>query len=995
MKRQLSLATASLCSMATTFVQYGGCGAKSKRVFCSMRFLFAFLLSICFSIVYAKPVTEQQALQKAQNFLKDKRLQTKNVRRASKAGQQQSTAQEDFYIFNVEDNGGFVIVSGDDRTEEILGYSDEGHIDIDNMPDNMRSWLEEVKSGISLLDNSEYKQRKKIVNIPKIIDPLIKTKWAQGEPYNWMCPKQDGVYCLTGCGPTAISQIMYYHKKPDGNTFDIPGYNSQPLKIDLPALPPTTFNWENMKAEYINNEFTQEEGFAVAELMCYCGQLSLAHYSSSITNSGLPIETMGVLGYEMSRNVRDKYTNEKWDSLLVNELAEGRPFVYYGSNGGSGHFFVIDGYDGDGHFHINWGWGGSADGFYNISSPSSYTMSQGAYFMYPLKEMVPFALIGYFSFDYHRKESQDNFFIPIDFVDYRGKEDIPTKVEIFENSVLKKTIFCENGSFSFGANINKGIYVAKFYYLDEINNVWCDFKNYNCCNIEILDNNLSLSTKTTIYEPNNDADKIEIKNIKVFKDINGFYHLNAEINNVGDGHEQPFFLWINNNRIASKSTWIDPGQSGELQMIFSLPSKGDYVLKLTNDNEGKLLLYTQELSNINDDIEVDGICYNFDSHNKTAEITKKPNKYSGNVIIPEEVDYNGNTYTVTSVGAQVFKYCSDLMSITIPNSVKSIGQQAFYGCSSLSSITISNAITTIEEGTFLFCSGLTSIVIPNSVTNIGREAFSSCTGLTSIAIPNSVTSIGDEAFSFCLFLPSIEIPQSVTSIGKKAFLNCNHLTSVTISSSVTSIGDEAFSDCRGLTSIEIPQGVKTIGQKVFSNCPKLTDVYCYAKSVPTTSHNSFDGSNIENVTLHVPVQSISAYQATEPWSGFKSIIALTDSDPNLEPKCATPTIAFVNGKVSFSCETDGVEYVYKCTTPSSTPETSGNEFTPSTKYVVTVYAKKEGYLNSQPATAEIDISGIKGDVNGDGVVDIADAVKIVNMVVGKVETLSRKSLEVR
>lgn len=174
-------------------------------------------------------------------------------------------------------------------------------------------------------------------------------------------------------------------------------------------------------------------------------------------------------------------------------------------------------------------------------------------------------------------------------------------------------------------------------------------------------------------------------------------------------------------------------------------------------------------------------------------------------------------------------------------------------------------------------------------------------------------------------------------------------------------------------------------------------MYCYAENVPETYSDAFIYSNIANATLHVPAGSVSAYQAAEPWSGFKSIIALTDSDPNLEPKCATPTIAFVNGKVSFSCETDGVEYVYKCTTPSSTPETSGNEFTPSTKYLVTVYAKKDGYQDSEPATAEIDVSGggKNADVNGDGIVDIADAVKIVNFVVGKVETLSRKSLEVR
>ena len=148
------------------------------------------------------------------------------------------------------------------------------------------------------------------------------------------------------------------------------------------------------------------------------------------------------------------------------------------------------------------------------------------------------------------------------------------------------------------------------------------------------------------------------------------------------------------------------------------------------------------------------------------------NEYSGNVVIPESVDYNGNTYPVTSIGISAFQNCSGLTSIIIPNSVKSISSYAFRDCSGLTSITIPNSVTSIGNYTFYGCSGLTSVTIPNSVTSIGSYAFEGCWGLTSVTIPNSVTSIGSYAFWGCSGLTSVTIPNSVTSIDYRAFSGC-------------------------------------------------------------------------------------------------------------------------------------------------------------------------------------------------------------------------------
>ena len=124
------------------------------------------------------------------------------------------------------------------------------------------------------------------------------------------------------------------------------------------------------------------------------------------------------------------------------------------------------------------------------------------------------------------------------------------------------------------------------------------------------------------------------------------------------------------------------------------------------------------------DFEVNGIYYNItDATNKTVEVTYRGTsyysyEYTGSVVIPENVAYNGTTYSVTTIGSEAFRGCSGLESITIPNSVTTIGNYAFYKCSSLTSITIPNSVTTIGEYAFSGCSSLTSITIPNSVTII-------------------------------------------------------------------------------------------------------------------------------------------------------------------------------------------------------------------------------------------------------------------------------------
>ena len=175
-----------------------------------------------------------------------------------------------------------------------------------------------------------------------------------------------------------------------------------------------------------------------------------------------------------------------------------------------------------------------------------------------------------------------------------------------------------------------------------------------------------------------------------------------------------------------------------------------------------MALLMSSLSPMAHDFEVDGIYYKINGN--VAAVTFKGNQfdnenwYSGSVVIPATVTYNGTTYPVTAIGTEAFYKCVGLTSIDIPNSVTGIGKEAFDGCTGLTSIDIPDSVTYIGSRAFEACTGLTSIVIPNSVTEIGLRAFGSCSGLTSIVIPNSVTSIEGWTFADCTRLTSIDIP---------------------------------------------------------------------------------------------------------------------------------------------------------------------------------------------------------------------------------------------
>ena len=307
-----------------------------------------------------------------------------------------------FYIFNTEQT--FVIVSGDDRAEEILAVGD-APLNLDRIPANMQVWLDGYKEQLDwLLCNPDAKVERLsdlVKNNPHLkassVSPMLTCNWDQSAPYYNQCKftyNGRSYQCVTGCPATSAAMVMYYWKWPKAQvgplasysgTLDIGSYYSNEVSFTYPSLPATTFDWANMKDSY--RSYTTAQGDAVATLMRYVGQAEKMGYgvgasgiSSTQTNN---IANMyKTFGYDSGCRVVQKssYSEANWAAMLQGEMVAGRPVVYCAvdANGNGGHAFNVDGYNaGENTYHINWGWSGDGNAYCAMNAFSTGTSSTG------------------------------------------------------------------------------------------------------------------------------------------------------------------------------------------------------------------------------------------------------------------------------------------------------------------------------------------------------------------------------------------------------------------------------------------------------------------------------------------------------------------------------------------------------------------------------------------------------------------------------------------
>ena len=347
---------------------------------------------------HAATISASEARMAANNFLKQHTTSSKSFNAPALAdiklahAEASSVEGNAYYVFNVE-GGGWVIMAGNDCAKQVLAYGDKGNINMNNLPDNMEGYLKMLKGQIETAQ--AYRGETVPVKASKrtaAVEPLLKTDWGQGEPMNRLCPLNGaGDRTSVGCGPLAMAQILYYWKYPN-EVGDLPGYPGTGYQW-YSGMEGTTFDYSLMLDNYyVHNpetgnptgyvSFTEEQANEVAKLCRYCGQGCKARYgNANATSTGSYTydqrdafklfgynENMQLIGKDPSYycSNSNKYSIEEWIDLINIELQAGRPIPYHDLY--EGHAWVLDGVDADGKFHMNWGFNGRFNGWFEIDA---------------------------------------------------------------------------------------------------------------------------------------------------------------------------------------------------------------------------------------------------------------------------------------------------------------------------------------------------------------------------------------------------------------------------------------------------------------------------------------------------------------------------------------------------------------------------------------------------------------------------------------------------
>lgn len=350
---------------------------------------FFFLWFLFFSgIVLAGNVTVDQARQIAVSF-----WQSAPVTRGGIPSLQMVFHSEDlvtrssvqspaYYVFDNTGGPGFVIVAGDDVAMPVLGYSFEHEFSKDNLPANLKAWLEYMRDEVNKARRSGAKAESAVtrawsqVEVGTPVVELETAKWNQMEPYNLLCPIVGGESTYTGCTATAVAIVMRYHQWPEKGVGTLPGYKISRGEV-LPELPlGHTYDWKNMPLEYSYLGYSQVEANAVAVLMRDCGWMIFSDYGpigsvgTMASSYDIPSGLKTYMGYDKKARIisRNGYSTFEWNALMKGELDNSRPIIYAGFSVRSGHAFVLDGYTDQDYYRVNWGWGGYCDGYFLLTA---------------------------------------------------------------------------------------------------------------------------------------------------------------------------------------------------------------------------------------------------------------------------------------------------------------------------------------------------------------------------------------------------------------------------------------------------------------------------------------------------------------------------------------------------------------------------------------------------------------------------------------------------
>lgn len=693
------------------------------------------------------------------------------------------TGSVDYYVFNLGNDGPFVIVAGDDRVVPILAYGDHA-IDMNNIPPAMQCMLDQYQAEIDWLARQAPAES---LRTPRVrarassvtVSPLITSHWDQSEPYYNQCPVVDGRLCATGCTATAMAQVMRYWQFPDSLPA-LPGYTCG-WSLDVPALPGVKLQWDDMLDDYLRGQYTPAQGDAVATLMRYCGQAARMEYTPEASGASETHALMALqqFGYNADSQClyRNFYGRDQWVGMILEDLLAGRPVLYYGYAESSGHAFILDGYDGE-LFHVNWGWGGYSDGYFALDALGT-SMYQFNYYQTMQHHIYPGEQAGGTTAPAYDFESSGIF--------YKQSGNTATVVsrgplmETYSGTVTIPSTVEHDGQTLTVTAIGDRAFV-------------------NCVDLKAV---VVPSTVTSIgryaFACCESLNKLKLEGgNKTFG--NGAFALCYSLYRVDVDNAQTWLTMTFNDKEANPlSCYCSLYERGSATPIQRVVVPGS--MQRVGDNQFFGCLSIQHVT-----LE-EGITSIGDNAFAVSDV--------------QQVDLPASLQTI---GSFAFAGCLELDEMTLPAGLTSIGQYAFVDCVSLTHVDIPDGITVLPEYVFGDCTNLASVKLPAALTEVGPYAFAYCESLTSASLPSTVTTMGEGAFAASTSLARITLSDHLEAIPTNAFYGCSSLQEITLPASVASIGSEAFNGNSSLVSVNIPAVVGRIGASAFKSCSKLTRV---------------------------------------------------------------------------------------------------------------------------------------------------------------------------
>ncbi|MBP5711448.1 MAG: C10 family peptidase [Prevotella sp.] len=1032
-------------------------------------YLLFFLMLLSATGMQADPVTKETALKSAQSFLAKHKsnvnanlsLAYKSVRSHASKGRGAAAKDAYYYIFNNED-GGFVIVSGDDATDEILGYSDAGKLDANNIPEGMQELLDGYQAEITYARNNGMRKANSAANITEpsrqIIEPLIETKWGQNSPFNLFCFTTDDQQAVTGCVATALAQIMYYHKWPQSATTAIPAYSS------YSELPATTFNWNAMKPRYSEPLFeTDAQKNAVATLFQYCGhavKMSYGTGGSGASTAEIPGVLKNYFGYQNTAIEinRSGYDASKWEDLIYHELQYARPVIYSATtSSNSAHAFICDGYDGYGLFHINWGWAGLSDGYFRLqalnpgaqgtggsSGYGGYTLSQAALIgMSPVvvndkvdggeatitggietidlyltnsswAEITSNEYSGTYNgyglsgmriyLKYRRAGMESGYDVGVGL--FKGNELLETKILDSNYQAASSSWYSYGTSLgSFGKNLSDGKYVLKG--IDRVYGTeeWVPSKNSDQYYITVEISNGSYTAKRIIEEK-----KAEIEVTKVDQDLtsNSLIKMRAYIKNNGAADfNGTLYLLVDNNLVSYEGFYIAKGAEDYVTFVYN-GAGGSHNIVISPNGNGSNPIYTGTITLTND--------VSLPTLTKVSSTIKNMvgSKIYGDLLDCEltlqnssATDYEGpltiGMWKSKTGGYGTFSVYNETMTISIPAGETktipircslAIGDGIIFSVSDANGQFLREDLLTVTAGVVTWsANGERKAVAPTNTINVADDVLA--INLDEIDI-NGVT-----------ITPNSN-PNTIYYLAGNA----------TVPASLN--GKNVVKGFKAVGNITLQDGYNYFIPKMFT----VDGTISYTRTTETAGDENkgwstivlpFSVDKVMNATDNQQIDWTHRSDSENKDFFVKEFVGLNDTEvafenvenwmPNVPYIISVPDNGLVGKEMEFSSTSTKVFPMETCTVITNdysfigTPyektlsnvyvmNSMGTAFEPSEEATVgagNAYFTVSSALTPQPTT--IPISDyvqeiLLGDANGDGAVNVSDAVLVVNYILG-------------